>query len=155
MVKFNPETDLKFERIVALTPAELYAGWTTPSLLTQWFTPHPWKTIDAAVDLRPGGKFYTVMQSPEGQSFPNTGCYLELIKDQKIVWTSALDEDFKPKNDDFPITVHLTFETVSGGTKYTAIALHKNADDKKKHEEMGFEVGWGLALDQLVNLKTK
>lgn len=156
MKSFNPETDLKFERTIDLTPAQLFAGWTTPSLLMKWFTPAPWKTIDAAIDLKPGGKFYTLMQSPEGQSFPNTGCYLEVEKDHKIVWTSALSSDFRPTSDDspasFPITVHVIFEKEAQGTKYTAYALHKNAEDKKKHEAMGFETGWGLAFDQLVKL---
>lgn len=152
MKSFNPETDLKFERIVDLTPAQLFAGWTTPALLTKWFTPAPWKTISAEVDLRPGGKFMTVMQSPEGDQFPNTGCYIEIVKDQKIVWTSGFGEDYRPTTDDFPITVHLTFEKVASGTKYTAIALHKNAEDKQKHEAMGFENGWGMALDQLIAL---
>ncbi len=152
MKSFNPETDLKFERLVDLTPAQLFAGWTTPSLLTKWFTPSPWKTIEASVDLRPGGKFHTVMQSPEGQNFPNTGCYLEIEKDHKIVWTSAMTSEFHPSNDDFPITLHVIFEKQGPQTKYTAYALHKNAEDKKKHQDMGFENGWGLALDQLIAL---
>ena len=36
------------------------------------------------------------------------------------------------------------------GTKYTAICMHKDEADKQKHAEMGFEQGWGAALDQLV-----
>ena len=36
------------------------------------------------------------------------------------------------------------------GTKYTAIAMHKDTASRTKHEEMGFHEGWGAALDQLV-----
>jgi len=36
------------------------------------------------------------------------------------------------------------------GTRYTAIALHRTAAEKARHEEMGFHDGWGTALDQLV-----
>lgn len=37
-----------------------------------------------------------------------------------------------------------------GGTKYTAIAIHKDEATRAKHEEMGFHEGWAKALDQLV-----
>jgi uncharacterized protein YndB with AHSA1/START domain len=36
------------------------------------------------------------------------------------------------------------------GTKYTAIAIHKDEATRAKHVEMGFHEGWGKALDQLV-----
>jgi uncharacterized protein YndB with AHSA1/START domain len=36
------------------------------------------------------------------------------------------------------------------GTKYTAIAMHPDEASAKRHEEMGFQDGWGTALDQLV-----
>lgn len=39
----------------------------------------PWKTVNCEIDLRVGGIFRTVMQSPEGQQFDNAGCYLEII----------------------------------------------------------------------------
>ena len=63
----------------------------------QWFTPKPWETVHAEVDLRPGGKFHTVMRSPEGQEFPNTGCVLEVVPDRKFVWTGALQERLKSR----------------------------------------------------------
>jgi hypothetical protein len=30
--------------------------------------------------------------------------------------------------------------------------MHSNADGRAKHEAMGFQQGWGMALDQLVAL---
>ena len=41
-------------------------------------------------------------------------------------------------------------ESHGDGTKYQAIAMHREADGRKKHEQMGFHEGWGKALDQLV-----
>lgn len=31
----------------------------------------------------------TVMRSPEGQEFPNLGCYLEIVPNQKLVFTEG------------------------------------------------------------------
>jgi uncharacterized protein YndB with AHSA1/START domain len=36
------------------------------------------------------------------------------------------------------------------GTKYTAIAIHRDEAGRKKHEEMGIHEGWGQVLEQLV-----
>ena len=79
----NPKTDLVLERVVDVPPELVWAAWTQPEHLKNWFTPAPWKTIDAEIDLRPGGIFRTTMLSPEGQQFPNVGCYLEVIDGAK------------------------------------------------------------------------
>jgi uncharacterized protein YndB with AHSA1/START domain len=39
-----------------------------------------------------------------------------------------------------------------GGTRYRVRARHADAGGRRRHEEMGFEQGWGTALDQLVAL---
>lgn len=154
----DPERDLVLERVVDASPEALWAGWTTPSLLTQWFTPKPWETVHAEVDLRPGGGFTTVMRSPEGEEFPNTGCYLEVVPNRKLVWTGALLPGYRPHTSEaqarfpFVFSAVLTFEPHEGGTRYTALAVHADAAGRDAHEKMGFHAGWGAALDQLVAL---
>lgn len=145
----NPELDLVFEKILAITPREAFDGWTTPGMLTRWFCPDPWKTVEAEVELRPGGKFNTVMQSPEGDKNYNFGCVLEFIPGKKLVTTDALTENFRPKSENF-CTINLNFEDHPMGCKVYAIVSHKDTETKKKHEEMGFFEGWGIAHDQLV-----
>lgn len=86
----DPQLDLVFERIADVPNELIWTAWTTPENLKQWFTPKPWKTVDCEIDLRPGVIFRTVMLSPEGQEFPNLGCYLEVIPNEKLVWTNAL-----------------------------------------------------------------
>ena len=155
----DPRFDLVLERIVDISPDRVWAAWTEPEHLKNWFTPAPWKTVDCEIDLRPGGIFRTVMRSPEGQEFPNVGCYLEVITNEKLVWTTALVPGFRPANPSVVdsadcaaiiFTAAILFEPHGNGTAYTALALHKDEDGCKKHQEMGFHDGWGKALDQLV-----
>jgi uncharacterized protein YndB with AHSA1/START domain len=94
--QFNPELDLMFERVVDVPPDLVWQAWTTSEQITQGFTPAPWKTIACESDLRPGGMFSFIMQSPEGQYFPGVSCYLEIIKNEKLVWTNALEPGFRP-----------------------------------------------------------
>jgi len=149
----DPSLDLVLERIVDVPPELVWAAWTKPEHIKKWFTPVPWKTVDCEIDLRPGGIFRTVMRSPEGEDHPNVGCYLEVIENEKLVWTIALAPGYRPSKGHAEVpffTAVIALEPQGKGTKYTAIAIHKDEADRKKHEEMGFHDGWGKALDQLV-----
>ena len=153
-MKTDPKLDLVLERVVDLAPELVWKAWTTPQHLLQWFTPAPWKTVECQLDLRPGGLFRTVMRSPEGQNYPHSGCYLEVVPNRKLVWTAALEAGYRPAKIDphlgFPFTATLLLEPQGKGTKYTAIVMHADHADMEKHESMGFRDGWGKALEQLV-----
>lgn len=157
VIQPNQKLDLVLERTVDVPHDLVWAAWTTPHHILKWFTPAPWKTVECEIDLRPGGKFYTVMQSPEGQKFPSTGCFLEIIDKEKLVWTSALTTGYRPatsetihENCPFLFTAVILLEPQGERTKYTAIAIHPDEGSRTRHEEMGFHEGWGAALDQLV-----
>jgi uncharacterized protein YndB with AHSA1/START domain len=93
----NPTLDLVLERVVPVAPERVWRAWTDPEKLKQWFCPRPWRTVECQIDLRPGGLFRTVMQSPEGEAMePNTGCYLEVVPNELLVWTGALEPGFRP-----------------------------------------------------------
>ena len=153
----DPALDMVLDRIVDVPADRLFAGWTQPALITQWFTPAPWQTIAAEVELRPGGKFHTVMRSPEGQEFPNTGCVLEVVPDRKFTWTGALLPGYRPRPTQelatvpFLMSAEIRLEPLGGGrTRYVATSIHGDEESRRKHEAMGFHTGWGIALDQLV-----
>jgi len=152
----DPKLDLVLERIVSVPPELVWAAWTQPEHVKKWFTPAPWSTVECEIDLRPGGVFRTVMRSPEGEDFPNLGCYLELVPNRKLVWTDALEGGFRPSRQEpgancpFRFTAAILLEPHGNGTKYTAIAMHKDEASRAEHDAMGFQSGWGTALEQLV-----
>lgn len=145
----DPELDLVMERVVDVPVELVWRAWTEPEHLKVWFCPKPWSVSHCEIDLRPGGKFHTVMCSPEGEEHPNTGCYLEVVPMERLVWTDALVAGFRPADKPFMTgVIQLTPE--GAGTRYTAMALHNNAAARQQHADMGFEQGWGTALDQLI-----
>ena len=155
----NANLDLSFTRVIHVPRALVWRAWTEPDLLKPWFCPLPWKTIDCEIDLRPGGLFRTTMQSPEGAEFPNAGCYLEMVPNEKLVWTNALLPGFRPTQPaatggsneaDFTFTARIELVDADQGTRYTATVMHADEAGCKKHAAMGFEAGWCAALDQLV-----
>lgn len=150
----DPKLDLVLERSVDVAPELVWAAWTTPAHLKKWFTPAPWTTTECEIDLRPGGVFRTVMRSPEGEAFPNLGCYLDVVANRKLVWTDALEAGFRPSRYKahlgFRFTAAIHFEAQGRGTRYTAVVMHSDEENRNKHEAMGFHDGWGTVFEQLV-----
>jgi uncharacterized protein YndB with AHSA1/START domain len=148
------EHDLLLTRLIDAPREKLFRAWTEPELLKQWFAPAPWTTPLAEVDVRPGGASLIVMRSPEGQDKPVPGVYLEVVKNEKLVYTDAYTAGWSPSSKPF-ITSIITFEDEGDKTRYTARVRHWTAADKARHEEMGFRGGWGLCTDQLAALVAK
>ncbi len=158
------ELDLRLERIIDAPPALIWKVWTDPKHVKQWWAPAPWTTTECEMDLRPGGIFRTLMRSPEGQEHPHIGCFLELIKEERMVITNALEPGYRPARDpsdsernsqdcsDLVFTSILTLREQGRKTHYSIVVLHKDAADRKRHEEMGFHEGWNTCLDQLIEV---
>ena len=143
--------ELVLVRLIDAPPEKVFRAWTDPVLLKQWFCPKPWTVASAELDVRPGGASVIVMRSPEGQEFPNSGVYLEVVKNERLVFTDAYTKAWEPSEKPF-MTGIITFENEGGKTKYTARVLHWSVADRKTHEEMGFHEGWSKATDQLAEL---
>ncbi len=150
----DPDLDLLLERLVDVPVERVWEAWTEPEHVKAWFTPRPWQTVACEIDLRPGGRFSTVMRDPDGNEFPNVGCYLEVQPPTRLVWTSALLPGYRPLPSEgdggLRFTAELTFEAVGDATRYSARAIHGSRAAAETHEGMGFLDGWGTALQQLV-----
>jgi uncharacterized protein YndB with AHSA1/START domain len=147
---------LMLRRELTVPASFIWRGYTEPELLKKWFCPLPWRTTDCRMDLKPGGEFYTYMQGPAGETMPGTGCYLEIVSQKKLVWTSALLPGYVPQPVGEALGFHFTaiieLTPTATGCIYQATVLHADETTKQKHADMGFTEGWGAALDQLVAL---
>ena len=136
-------------------PADLvFKAWTDPEILKKWFAPLPYTTPVAELDVRPGGANLIVMRGPDGKDMPNRGVYLEVVPNERLVFTDAYVRAWEPSEKPF-MTVILTFEDEGGKTRYTARVRHWTVADREAHEKMGFHGGWGLCTDQLEALVAK
>jgi uncharacterized protein YndB with AHSA1/START domain len=149
LAKPDPKLDLVLEREIDVPVELVWQAWTTPDSIKHWFCPKPWSVTACEIDLRPGGVFSTVMRSPEGEEFPNVGCYLDIVPQRRLIFTDTLLPGFRPSPKPF-FTGALLLEPIAKGTRYTAIAIHGDEATRKQHEDMGFHHGWGTVLDQLV-----
>lgn len=148
---FDPERDLFLSLHLDVPRPLVWRCWTEPALLVQWFTPAPWSTASAELDVRPGGSLSIVMRSPDGQEVPNRGVYLEVEPERRLVTTDAFTRAWVPAEQPF-MTADLRFEDEDGGTRYHALARHGTPEQRRSHDEMGFTPGWTAAAGQLVAL---
>jgi uncharacterized protein YndB with AHSA1/START domain len=150
-----PKYELSLTRVIAAPRHKIFKAWTTPELVTQWFAPLPWTTPHVEMDLRPGGANLFVMADPDGNEFPNRGVYLEVVENEKLVFTDAFTSAWVPSAKPFMVGT-ITLEDIGGGkTKYTATVLHWSEENRLAHENMGFYAGWGQCTDQLAALVAK
>lgn len=126
----------------------LYDCWTTPDHLRHWFVPKPHRVTDCRLDVRAGGACNTTFDV-DGTVMENRGVYLEVVPNEKLVFTDTYTEGWKPATEPF-MTAIVTFEDIgNGNTRYTAVARHRNRDSAQHHRDMGFHDGWGTLASQL------
>ena len=94
--------DLILTRTIDAPREKVYRAWTDPALLKQWFAPLPWTTPSAELNVFPGGANVIVMRGPDGVEFPNRGIYLDVVPNQRLVFTDAYTSAWEPSRE----TVH-------------------------------------------------
>lgn len=144
----DPKTDLSFTRHMRAPRALIWECWTDPVHIPHFFIPKPNKITACDIDLRVGGRFNTTFDV-EGNVMENTGVYLEIIPNEKLVFSDTYSEGWKPAPDPFMTAILLLEDAPDGGTTYTAIARHRSEVTRNTHEQMGFYDGWGTVADQL------
>jgi uncharacterized protein YndB with AHSA1/START domain len=144
--------DLSISRPLMASRAQLWRAWSEPELLKQWWCPKPWTTEVLAFELRPGGAFHTFMRGPDGGTSDNPGSFLDIVAQQRIVFTTCLVGGWRPATSWMPMTAVITLADEAGVTRYVATVMHPDAATRDRHAQMGFHDGWGTCIDQLETL---
>ena len=147
----DPKLDLVFERFIDAPTRVVWEALTKPEHLKEWYMPRGYGRVSRAeLDLRPGGIVRIDIATEDGKVFPNVGCVLEVVKEERLIWTSMLFPDYRPAVfDDIPITAIMTMKAEKGGTRYVLTALHRNEADLAGNA--GWKEGTEVALDQFVS----
>lgn len=119
-MNLDPQTDLKLERTVAVPRELLWECWTTPEHIKHFFIPKPHSIVSCEIDLKVGGKFNTLFDV-DGNQIPNNGVFLEVVDGEKLVFTDAYTEEWKPSENPF-MTAIILFEDLGNGS--TTQLLH-------------------------------
>ncbi len=151
----NSEHELSITRFIDAPPETVYRVYTGRT--EEWWAPQPWKSRVIARELRAGGRSSIEIEGPNGERHPGEGVFLEVVPNERIVFTNAFTAGWQPKTGmdsecDFLMVAIVTFEMEGSGTRYTARVRHWSEEALKAHESMGFEEGWGTCAAQLAGL---
>ena len=132
-------------------PVELvWAAWTDPRHMAQWWGPKSFTNPVCELDLRPGGAIRIHMRAPDGTVYPMTGTFEEIVPPKRLVFTSvARDLDGKPLLEGHNI---ITFEDVGGKTKVTVQSRAVGLVPIAPQMLAGMEAGWTQSLEKLAGL---
>ena len=144
----NIEKDLKIERLLNVSREKIWSCWTTPEYISHFFIPSPHRITHCEINLKVGGKFNTTFEV-DGNEIQNHGVYLDIIDQEKLVFTDAYTEGWQPTEHPFLTVIILLEDLGIDQTKYTVIARHWTAEARQGHENMGFQTGWNIVIDQL------
>lgn len=134
---------LEIKRLIKAPRDQVYAAWTDPAQLKQWFGPEKVQTNDLMVDPRVGGKFRWDLTTPEGEEMTVFGVYRELEPGKRIVLTWQWDDDEVWENLVSVVTVELA--DGEGGTELRL--RHEQLPNERSRQ--GHTGGWNSALDKL------
>lgn len=152
MMHFRAETDLEITRLIKAPRSLVWQAWTDPDQFAQCWIPAPARCRVVKMDVRPGGALLTEMSEDGGAFGPHMdACYLAVEEGRRIVFTNALSGGWRPAASPF-MTAIITLDDHGQGTSYRAQVLHKDAETRAWHEEMGFFDGWGTVAAQLAAL---
>lgn len=149
----NPDLDLGVERIIRAPRATVWSAWTDPSRLEQWWVPAPSRCRVDRLDLRPGGAFVTRLSDDGAEFVPHLdACFLAVDELERIVFTNAIDSEWRPANPDVAMTATITLHDHPDGTDYRIVVRHGDPEARARHEKLGFAEGWGSVAGQLAAL---
>src|ERR1700730_1356455 len=79
---------LVMRRTLKASRARVFAAWTQPEILREWFAPPPgWTVPEVDLDLRSGGAYRFTFQSPEGDLSEVSGIFREVQPPERLSYT--------------------------------------------------------------------
>jgi len=133
---------LTLKRQLKAKPDKVYAAWTDPEKILKWFGPDKIDVLSAEADARLGGRFRIVMLGADGEEHDVSGTYLEVVRNEKLVFTWAWCST--PERQSL-VTVLIKPD----GTGSMLTLIHEQFFDeaaRDRHRE-----GWSGCLDKLEN----
>lgn len=138
-----PGLKLNLEREFEAPVETLFRVWTEQELVSRWWGPEGFTTQHCSVDARVGGTYRVSMRSPNGTDHTNIGEFLEVVPNERLVFTYAWeDEDGQPKH---PMMVSVHFESL--GQRSRVQVAHSGLENEVARDSHG--EGWESTLNRL------
>lgn len=135
---------LVVRRTIRATPERLFAAWTEPDQLLEWWGPAGVECVDAQVDLRPGGEYRIANRFPDGRVVWIRGRFESVEPPHRLTYSWTIDSDSPSDASRERVTVR--FEPIGSDATSVVVVHERIATDELRR---GHEVGWLGCLDGL------
>jgi uncharacterized protein YndB with AHSA1/START domain len=122
----------------------VFRAWTTPELISRWWSGDRGEVTSIEVDLRVGGAWRYVMTANQGFEVAFHGEYQEVVPDERIVST----EIFEGAPGAAAVTT-TSFAEQDGRTTVSILVQHSSRENRDMHVNSGMEDGLQEAMDHL------
>ncbi len=128
------EREIVLCRVIAAPRERVFAAWTDPKQIVQWFGPDGFQVESLECDIRPGGCWRFIFTGPDGTIYDNRMVFLRIEAPQLIEIEHGRDKDDDPSR--FHVTV--TFDEQSDGK---CVLTLRQLHPTKEQREAG--IGFG------------
>lgn len=136
---------VRLHRVLRCPPVKVYRAFTEADAMIKWLPPHGFTCKVHQMDARVGGGFRMAFHNfGSGHSHSFSGEYLELVPNERILYTDRFDDPNMPGE----LRVSVTLEAVSCGTE---VHIEQAGIPEAIPLEMCY-LGWQESLMQLAAL---
>lgn len=132
----RPAKTIRFERHFNVEPARVFAAWTHPEHVTQWWDATGKPLLRCDIDLRVGGAFTFVVQDHPDRPF--AGVYREIVPGERLIF------------DALGAIGRVTCEKQGRGARMTVEIVCTSAEQMEQFVQMGVHLGTSSTLNNLV-----
>lgn len=139
---------LRLTRFIAAPLDNVWAAWTDPDRLPQWWGPRGFTCNTHEIDLREGGQWRFDMIGPDGAVFPNRQQFT------RIAPKSAIEYSLDDGSGEHHLDAKVHFEQLETGTRVTLTMTFPDAETRTKVEKVGAVALGYTTLDCLAESAT-
>jgi uncharacterized protein YndB with AHSA1/START domain len=135
------------ERVFDAPRERVFAVFTDPTLIAQWWGPHGTETTVELMDMRPGGRWRFQIRNSDGEKNGFGGIYREVSQPERIVQT--FEWDGTPGH---VVIETVTFEGLGERTRVRTNSLFHTTEERDGMVASGMERGLTESHERLTEL---
>lgn len=137
---------LTLARTLNTDPDTAFDAWVNPRTLAKWWGPEGFTSPKISMDVREGGAWSTIMQSPEGSQHHVSGVYKIIDRPRRLVLSWGWTQDDGSRGHETEIEI--TFSPQGGKTLMVLVQkVFQEAEHRNNHEK-----GWSSSFNKLERL---
>lgn len=135
------------ERSFPAPASKVFAAYTDPKLIAQWWAPTGGSLRVETMDVRPGGSWRFVQSLPNGQEISYTGAYRDVQAPTRLVHTLVVEGQAGSE-----VTATLELKEVDGTTRLALTNECASKDARDAMVKYGAAAGANMAWNRLAAL---